>query len=166
MNKILLILFLIFNAIISNAQEEFLDIDAKFFEADQKKQIMVFTGDVKMTKNKDILLCQKLVINTVPAKDNPKKQIPKDYVATGKVSFSIQTKDNILKGRGDKVFYYPDDQKYIIVGNGYLEDTKEGKKLTANKIHIDEKTGRTRIDGGKNEPVKFRLKLNESGKKK
>ncbi len=159
MNKLLIVFFLIVSFI--KAEETYLNIDATYFEADEKKQLLVFKGNVKMTKNKDLLLCKKLVINTVPSKNNPKKQIPKDYKATGNVSFTINTDKNILKGKGDTVFYYPNEQKYIIIGNGYLEDTKEGKKVTANKIYIDEKTGHTKIDGDVNKPVKFRLKIEE-----
>jgi len=162
MNRILSILFLIIScSVSSSAQGSYLNIDASFFEADESKQIMIFKGDVKMTKNKDILLCQKLVINTVPSKDNPKKQIPKEYKATGDVQFTINTAQNILKGKGDTVLYYPNQLKYIIIGNGYLEDTKEGKRVSANKIYIDEKTGHTKIDGDENKPVKFRLKIEE-----
>jgi lipopolysaccharide export system protein LptA len=49
----------------------------------------------------------------------------------------------------------------LIIGNGFLEDTKEGKKINAEKIYIDSLTGRTKIDGGKNKPIKFRLRLDE-----
>ena len=162
MNKLIGILFLIMSFNNLSAEETYLNIDASFFEADEAKQIMTFKGNVKMTKNKDLLLCKKLVINTVPSKENPNKQIPKDYKATGDVHFTIHTAQNILKGKGDTVLYYPDELKYIIIGNGYLEDTKEGKKVTANKIYIDEKTGHTKIDGDANKPVKFRLKIEEN----
>ena len=143
-------------------QENYLNIDAAHFEANQQKNILYFKGDVKMTKNKDVLMCQSLVINTVISPEDPKKQIPKDYTATGDVSFIIVTIDNILKGRGDKVYYNPTEQKYTIIGNGYLEDTKEGKKIIADKIYIDEKTGHTKIDGDLNKPIKFRLRLNDT----
>ena len=160
-NKIYIVMLFIFTITsgILHAEENYLNIDAIFFEADEQRQMMYFKGDVKMTKNKDEIICQSLIINTMPSKENPSKQVPKDYTATGDVSFTIHTVDNILKGKGDTVFYYPLKQKYIIIGNGYLEDTKEGKKITANKIYIDELTGHAKIDGDKNKPVKFRLKI-------
>ena len=111
MNKLISILFLIISFNYVSAEETYLNIDASFFEADETKQIMIFKGNVKMTKNKDILLCKKLVINTVPSKDNSKKQIPKDYKATGDVHFTIHTAQNILKGKGDTILYYPDKLK-------------------------------------------------------
>lgn len=164
MNKLLLVRFVVFlllSITVLNGEENYLNIDAKHFDSDTKKNILHFTGDVKMTKNKDILLCQKLVINTESSPSDPKKQIPKDYKATGDVSFVLYTVDNVLKGKGDVVFYYPNEKKYIIIGNGFLEDTKEGKKINAEKIYIDELTGRTKIDGGKNKPIQFRLRLNQ-----
>lgn len=155
--------FLVFLSMffISNlgADETYLNIDAEHFESDEKKQMMIFKNNVKMTKNKDILLCQHLLINTKPSKSNPNKQVPKNYKATGDVSFVMHTNDNVLNGKGDIVYYYPETQKYIIEGNGYLEDTKEGKKVIAQKIYIDEKTGKTRIEGDENKPAKFRIKL-------
>lgn len=161
MNKFLSIVILIMSCNFLSAKESYLDIDASVFEANEEKQIMVFKGDVKMTKNKDLLSCDKLVINTTHTKENPKKQIPKDYKATGNVQFTIYTEKNILKGKGDTVLYYPNELKYIIIGNGYLEDTKEGKKITANKIYIDEKTGHTKIDSDGSKPVKFRIKIED-----
>ncbi|MEA3512552.1 MAG: LptA/OstA family protein [Campylobacterota bacterium] len=163
--KIYLSIFLI-TALNLNAEENYLNIDATHFEANEQKNIMFFKGNVKMTKNNDILLCQSLVINTKQSLEDPDKQVPKDYIATGDVSFVLHTEDNIITAKGDKVLYYPDEQKYIIIGNGYLEDTKDDKKLTANKIYIDELTGHTKIDGDENKPVKFRLKLDEEKNKK
>jgi len=162
MNKLLVkfVVLLVLTITVVNAEENYLNIDAKHFESDTQKNILHFNGDVKMTKNKDILLCQKLVINTEASPVDPKKQIPKDYKATGNVSFVLYTVDNVLKGKGDIVYYYPNEKRYIIIGNGFLEDTKEGKKINAEKIYIDELTGRTKIDGGKNKPIQFRLRLN------
>ena len=142
------------------SSDNYLDIDANKFEANENKNIIYFKGDVKMKKNKDILKCQLLVINTKKTKLN--KQVPVNYKATGNVSFTITTKKTLFKGRGDTVFYYPNEQRYIIVGNGYLKDTKEGKEIKAYKIFIDEKTGHTKIDGNLNKPVKFRLKLGDN----
>jgi len=148
------------------AEENSLNIDANYFEADQQKNILHFKGDVKMTKNKDLLFCQDLLINTENSPTDPSKQIPKDYKATGDVSFNIVTEDNTLKGKGDVVYYYPNEKRYIIIGNGYLENVKEGKKIIAEKIYIDELTGNTKIDGGKDKPIKFRLRLDDNEDKK
>ncbi len=155
----IILLFLIFIGS-ANANDNYLDIDATYFEANEQDKVMIFKGDVKMTKNKDVLLCQTLLINTQIDKDDKNKQIPKDFNATGDVSFVLYLDDNIIKAKGQTVLFYPDEEKYIIIGDAYLEDTKDEKKLIANKIYIDTKTGYTRIDGDKDKPIKFRLKLN------
>jgi lipopolysaccharide export system protein LptA len=165
LNKIFAILLIVVSYNFLQAEENYLNIDAAHFESNEKKNIMYFKGNVKMTKNKDILLCQHLDINTKVSPTDPTKQIPKDYKATGDVSFTLHTEKSILKGKGDVVFYYPDQQKYIIIGNGYLEDENDGKKIIAEKIYIDEITGHTKIDGQKDKPIKFRLKLNETQNK-
>jgi len=166
LNKIFIALFLILISTTIYAEENYLNIDATHFEADEKKNLMYFKGNVKMTKNKDILNCDKLYINTKPSLSDPTKQEPKDYKAVGNVSFVLYTVDNVLRGKGDTVLYFPEKQKYIIIGNGYLEDEKDGKRITANKIYIDEKTGHTKIDGQKDKPIKFRLKLNNTENEK
>jgi lipopolysaccharide export system protein LptA len=117
-----------------------------------------------MTKNNDSLKCERLEINTMKSPTDATKQIPKDYKATGDVEFTFYTQDSIFKGKGETVLYYPLDKKYIIIGDGYLEDVNGGKKIIANKIYVDEKTGHTRIEGEKDKPIKFRLKLDDTKK--
>ena len=150
-------IFLIMLLAISYAEENYLNIDAKSFESNEKKHLIHFKGDVKMTKNNDILQCQELTIYTIKTKKN--SQLPKKYHAKGNVTFTVNLKNKLLKGKGDELIYIPNDQRYTILGNGYLEDTTTDKKLYASKISIDEKTGLIKIDGEKNKPVKFRLKL-------
>jgi len=156
---IILILFFMVSLI---AQDGFLNIDAQHFEANKQKNILFFKGKVKMDKNKDKLECESLIINTIPSKTDPNKQVPKDYNATGSVKFTIHTDTSILKGEGDNVYYNPQKQLYIIKGNGKLEDTKNGKKIIANVINVDEKTGYTKLDGAINKPIQFSLKLNDT----
>lgn len=166
MNKFFMVLLFMMVGAYSFAQDSYLNIDADLFETKEKQNKLYFEGNVKLTKNEDFLTSQRLVINTKASEENPEKKVPKDYVATGDVKFTIHTKDkNILKGSGDKVYYYPSEQRYMIVGNGYLENTNEGKKINANKIYIDEKTGYTKIDGKKNEPAKFTIKLENNSEK-
>ena len=156
---IILILFFMASLI---AQDGFLNIDAQHFEANKQKNILFFKGKVKMDKNKDKLECESLIINTIPSKTDPNKQVPKDYNATGSVKFTIHTDTSILKGEGDNVYYNPQKQLYIIRGNGKLEDTKNEKKIIADVINVDEKTGYTKLDGAVNKPIQFSLKLNDT----
>ncbi len=134
------------------------DITADKFFTNKTKNITEFTGNVKMTKEKDILICDKLTILTKQHKDT-NETIVKEYIGVGNVSFSFTNNVSTLKGKGDKILYYPLEFKYIVIGNGYLEDTKDGKILIGNKIYIDEKTGNAQIEGKKDEPVKFTFQI-------
>ncbi len=134
------------------------DITADKFLTNKQKNLTEFTGNVKMTKEKDILMCDKLTIHTIQNKDT-NETVVKEYIGIGKVSFSFTSNISTLKGKGDKILYYPLDSKYIVIGNGYLEDTKDGKILIGDKIYVDEKTGNARIEGKKNKPVKFTFQI-------
>ena len=82
MNKLIktLVVSLLLNITLIHAEDNYLNIDAKHFESITEKNILHFEGDVEMTKNNDLLLCQKLIINTKPSLKDPNKQIPKDFI--------------------------------------------------------------------------------------
>jgi lipopolysaccharide export system protein LptA len=82
-------------------------------------------------------------------------------VAIGNVSFTIKNDKSDLIGNGDKVTYDLENQLYVIVGNGYLEDKKNNKMIRGENIYINQKTGYTKIDGSKNKPVKFKFTIED-----
>jgi len=135
-----------------------MNITANSFIANKQKNFTEFIGEVKMTKEEDYLLCQHLILYTTNNPDT-NKTIIKEYIGEGNVSFSFTTTTGTLKGRGDKILYYPQEFKYIVIGNGYLEDSSDGKILIGDTIFIDEKNGEAMIEGTKTEPVKFTLQI-------
>lgn len=156
--KILLTLFVLITALF--AQEDKLIIDSNSFESYDDKGIAIFTGDVKMTRIKDKLNAQKVVVYLSP-KENGKasKREPLKYVATGEVDFEVFTALKHYQGRGDKVIYIPNELKYEIIGNGFLKDVKEDKTLIGETIYIDQSTGSATVKGSKDKPVRFILNI-------
>ncbi len=141
--------------------ENKLTIDAQNFSAKDQENIIIFTGDVKMKRYKDILYANKLVINLKQiSKTNTKKE-PILYTATGNVHLEIVTTDKHYKAKGKKVVYKPLENKYIITGDGYAEDIIGDKKLFGEKIYIDTITGEAEIDGSKKKPVRFIMQLDK-----
>jgi lipopolysaccharide export system protein LptA len=138
------------------------DIKADKFSTNKDKNITIFTGHVVMTKGKNILKANKLTIKTIQNK-NSSKTIIKEYIGVGNVFFSFTNAISTIKGKGDKVFYYPLEFRYVVVGNGYLEDSKDLKKLTGDKIFLNEKTGDAKIQGKQNKPVKFSFQVEDKG---
>ena len=153
--KNFLIIIMIFINIF--ATEVDVDIQADSFVANQKKNIITFTGHVSMVKGEDTLVCEKLVVYTRLNDQN--QTVAKQYISSGNVSFTIKRPDTLLIGNGDKVNYDIDKLLYIITGNAYLEDRNASKTLSGEKIYINEKTGHTKIEGKKNQPVKFKFKM-------
>ena len=154
MKKIIIILAIFINIF---ATEVDVDIQADTFVANQQKNIVTFTGHVSMIKGEDTLVCEKLIVHTKI--DDLNQTVAKQYLASGNVSFTLKRPNTLLIGNGNYVNYDVDKLLYIVTGNAYLEDTNESKTLSGEKIYINEKTGNTKIEGKKNQPVKFKFKM-------
>lgn len=141
-----------------SAQTQQLVIDAKNFEADDKKGISVFSGDVKIKMDKDKLNAQKVEIFFVNKKGSTSKT-PSKYVATGKVDFEIVSKLKHYVGNGDKIIYSPIKQEYTVIGNGFLQEKNDDRKIYGDKIYVNQLTGEARVNGSDNKPVRFIINI-------
>lgn len=139
------------------AQTETLMIDAQNFESDDKKGISIFTGNVKMKMGEDKLNANKVDVYFITDKNNNK--VPLRYEATGKVDFEIVTADKHYIGNGDKVIYYPQKEEYTIMGNGFLQEKNDDRKVYGDTIFINQLTGEARVKGSEQKPVKFILNV-------
>lgn len=146
------------------AKTDKLIIDAKNFEANDAKGISIFTGDVKLTKAKDLLLADKLEVYMTPNVPGTPRT-PIKYIATGKVEFEIVSNGKEYEGKGDKVIYNPAKQQYTIIGNGFLKEKIEDRKLYGDKIYINQLTGEAKVSGTKNKPVRFILNVESKDEK-
>jgi lipopolysaccharide export system protein LptA len=90
---------------------------------------------------------------------NTNKTVIQNYIASGHVNMSVKRPTTVMIGKGDKITYDVDEQVYIIIGNGYLEDVAGQKMVKGEKIYFDQKNENTNIDGGKDKPVQFKLKM-------
>ncbi len=135
------------------AQSETLIIDAQNFEADDKKGISIFTGNVKIKMGEDKLNAEKVDVYFITDKNNGK--IPVKYEATGKADFEIITKEKHYIGNGDKVIYSPQKEEYTILGNGFLQEKNDNRKVYGDTIYVNQLTGEARVKGSDQKPVKF-----------
>ena len=135
------------------AQSETLVIDAQNFEADDKKGISIFTGNVKIKMGEDKLNAEKVDVYFITDKNNGK--IPVKYEATGKADFEIITKEKHYIGNGDKVIYSPQKEEYTILGNGFLQEKNDNRKVYGDTIYVNQLTGEARVKGSEQKPVKF-----------
>lgn len=154
---------LLCSSLLFSAQSEQLVVDAKNFEANDKKGISVFTGNVKIKMNKDKLSAQKVEIYFVSKKGTTSK-IPSKYIATGNVDFVIITDAKHYEGKGNKIIYSPIKQQYTVIGNGFLHEKRDNRKIYGEKIYVDQLTGEAKVSGSDNKPVRFIINV-ERGEK-
>ena len=135
------------------AQSETLTIDAQNFEADDKKGVSIFTGNVKIKMGQDKLNADRVDVYFTTDKNNAK--VPLKYEATGKADFEIITKEKHYIGNGDKVIYSPQKEEYTILGNGFLQEKNDNRKVYGDTIYVNQLTGEARVKGSEQKPVKF-----------
>ena len=146
------------------AQSETLVIDAQDFQADDKKGISIFTGNVKMKMGQDKLNADKVDVYFTTSKDT-KNKVATKYEATGDADFEVISKDKHYVGKGDKIIYVPLKEEYLIIGNGYVHEKNDDRKIYGDNIYINQLTGEAKVKGSENKPVKFIINI-ERGEKK
>ncbi|PLY05105.1 MAG: lipopolysaccharide transport periplasmic protein LptA [Arcobacter sp.] len=159
--KLLIGLFITTTLLFS--QTDKLIIDAKNFETNDATGLSIFTGDVKLKKNKDRLNSNKLEVY-VKANSKGKAKQPLKYIATGNVSFELYSNEKHYTGKGDKIIFNPNTNEYTVIGNGYLKEITEDKELFGEKIFINQITGNARVSGTENKPVRFILNIDNGNK--
>ena len=146
------------------AETETLIIDADNFQGDDKKGISTFTGNVKIKKGQDKLNANKVDVYFVLDKKT-NKRTPIKYEATGKADFEIYSSNKHYVGNGDKVIYVPETEDYTIVGNGYLEEKVENRKVYGDEIYVNQLSGEAKVKGNENKPVRFIINVDKGQNK-
>ncbi len=128
------------------AQE--LKIIADSFEADEKRGVSIFNGNVSITKGIDEMNASKVTIYI------DKKRHPTKYIADGNVTFFITTDDNSsFKGKAMSAVFSPNKQEYKFSGNVELYQINEKKKIVGDVVHVNLLKGTAVAQGAKNRPV-------------
>lgn len=159
--KIFLILAFSFSLLFSKS--EILEIDAINFSADDKKGISTFTGSVKVKMGEDRLNANKVDIFFETDKKTNNK-VPLKYEATGDADFKIISKDKHYEGKGDKIIYNPKKEEYTIIGNGFVHEKNDDRKIYGEHIYINQLSGEANVKGDSNKPVKFIINVDRGDK--
>lgn len=153
MKILVALLFCIFSL---NAQSEKLIIDAQKFEVSDKKGISSFSGNVKIQMAKD-----KLEANNVDIYFANNSKSPSKYIASGNVKFQIITDTKHYSGKGEKIEYSPIKQEYTVIGNAFLQEANDNRKIYGDKIYVNQLSGEARVSGSENKPVRFIIDINK-----
>lgn len=118
---------------------------------DLKKEIH-FIGNAKVVQGKSWIHSDELVVYF------DDKNETKSYEALGlskKVTFEIDRVKSSYVGNADKVTFYPLEEKYVLTGRAIVNDRKNKRHLSGEKIVLDTLTGNANVKSSKKKPVKF-----------
>jgi len=150
--KITLLFFIFF---IQQLFADKIDIKAEHFYASDINKVAYFEGNAQIYQGKNQFFSDKIVVYF-----NDNKKATK-YEAIGNVRFDITEKGIHYKGKAEKITYAPNDSKYYFSGDVVLEDLTNNRKIEAEIISLDLKTGLADIKGDKEKPVYFRFEIED-----
>jgi len=141
------------NTLLSSQQVE---ITADHFEASDVNKVTKFIGNVHMIKGVDELNASKVFVYF----DEKKK--PVRYEAIGSVKFIITMNDGKRYiGQSGRLIYIPKTEIYELYESVKLFDVKLDRKLIGEKVFVDKQSGKAKVEGNKEKPVKFIFKIEE-----
>ncbi len=123
-----------------------------FFYKDGENKAQ-FSGNVVAKKDASIIKADKLTV-FLDEKNEAKK-----YKATGNVDFEIKTDKKDIKGKCDILVYFPDEDRYILTGNVFLNDILNKRKVFGDEVILDNKKGESYAKSSSKQPVKFIFKV-------
>lgn len=151
------IIILILISIVLSANE--LKIKAKKFNADQKKGISTFSGNVNIIKGSDELNASIVTVYT------DKDQQPVKYIAQGNVSFFITTQNGELyTGKAQKTIYMPKSKEYFFYDNVHLRQVGENKEIIGDEVVLKSIDGKAYAKSKSNKPVIMIFDIKEDEK--
>jgi lipopolysaccharide export system protein LptA len=143
--KNILIVSVLFTSFLT-AQE--LRIKADSFSADEGKGLSIFKGDVNIIKHNDEINASKVIIYT------DKENQPTKFIATGSVSFKIETKQKAkYEGSAERIVYLPQEKEYKFFKNVHLKQLNDKKEIQGDEVILNTTTGKAYAKGLKKEPI-------------
>lgn len=134
---------------------EKIEISSSEIKTKNLKKELQFIGRAKVKKEKDWIEADKIIVYF---NDNNKT---KKYVAIGRVLFEFRNSKRYLKGRANRVTYYPKQSLYILRGKATINDILNKRYLRGDKITLDTNSNDFHIIGKKKKPVIFTFELEE-----
>ena len=152
MKKIFISIFLYFS-IILNA--DMVDITADHFHADDITKVAYFEGHAHIKQGSNEFHSSKIIVHF------DKKKKATKYEALGSVRFDITERGIHYSGSAGKITYSPNDSKYYFFGDVVLRDLTNNRKISAQSISLDLKTGLADIKGAEKKPVHFIFEIED-----
>lgn len=127
------------------------EITAKRFDGDDKSGVSKFSGNVKATKENDVITSDVMFVYFDAARK------PTKFEAVGNANFfTTQGPGKTYKGKAKTITYFPNQKEYLLVGDAYVEYIEEKRKVYGDRIFINDVTKKATVvgeEGGR--PAKF-----------
>ena len=152
MKKIYLLVFINLTIFLYASE---VNIQADHFYANDISKVAYFEGNAKIKQGVNEFNASKIVVHF-----NNQKKATK-YEASGDVKFDIIEKGIHYKGQAEQITYLPNSSKYHFLGNVILKDLTNNRKIEAQVISLDLKTGLADIKGKEKKPVRFIFEIED-----
>jgi len=133
---------------------DILHITSKNFYYDSKKLESIFTGDVNVTKNKDNILADKIIVYF------NKNKKPVKFKAIGNVRFVLNDENVTYKGKCNKLIYNFLNTNIFLIGNAFVKKLQTNESIRGDFIQINRKNKTIKVKGNK-KPVNIIIKVNQ-----
>ncbi len=134
---------------------DFVDINADHFYANDIQKVAFFEGNARIKQDANEFNASKVKVLF----DEQKKAI--QYEAEGLVRFNLVEHKIHYQGKANKVVYTPLGSLYLFYGDVVLQDLTNNRKIVAQTISLDLKTGLADIKGDSKQPVHFRFEIED-----
>lgn len=135
---------------------EKIEIRSHSFETDELRGVTLFTGDVVVTRGKDVIKAQRIEVAT-----DGKKEINR-FEAEGNTTFILHLDENkTFRGHAGSFLYMPEKKEYLLGGGAVVEDLEGGRKIIGETILINEEKKHARVSGDEKKPVRLILTIDD-----
>ena len=125
-----------------------IEIEAEFFEADEKNALTTLSGNVKVSRGLDVMKADEMLLHL-----DAKHQI--SFIEANTNSYiEIHLDKNVFIGSAKKFSYEPKKEMFILLGDARLEDNN-GRVLLGETIIFNEQEKKATVVGQEKQPVKL-----------
>jgi lipopolysaccharide export system protein LptA len=158
--KMKTLIFIILLAVTIQAKPP-LEVISDKFSSNENKHIAVFEGNAKATQGKSWIKAKKFIVYL------DKNNSAKEYRAIGDVSFEIIKPKQHIKGVCNLLIYRVKSDSYTLEGNATVDDILNKRKMSADRLFLDNKNSFAKAISKKKGPVKLIFQMDDAtGNKK
>ena len=78
--------------------------------------------------------------------------------------YTVDQQRNVAQAvavKGNKIIYSPSRQEYTVIGNGFLQEKNDDRKIYGDKIYVNQLTGEAKVSGSEDKPVRFIINIEQ-----